>query len=547
MKIKHTLYLLLMIFSITPMLLFGSFMMYENDRKIESVMRENLAAISGVQILEIKNFCEGRRERMEMIARYEIVRDAVEMSLGRKESKSDINWAYLRNMLIEQKRNNSYLVSISIIDKDFKVVTSTERHEPFGSSELKDVREEYLNGGFFISDVYERETDDGHKRVVDAIQGVEKDGEIIGYVVQEIATSYFDQYRSDTNLWKDGTLYIVDGKNQLITAGNPSEDSLTEYKTTEEERESYSQAWNAIDHEKQPTGEITYKFGGVEYITYYSDLVYTDWSIRITANMSVYKENTEAYRALFLLALLTMTAVLIVVNYWLTKRLTRPINNIADTLKLIQQDQNYTLRVKQYGKDELAFLAGEVNQLIDYIEKEDIQEKERQRYLTRQAERDPLTGLKNKMAIEHKMQDMVQKAAENGSSIAVGFVDIDDFRDYNTKYGHQQGDRVLQFVASVLKENINGAVGRNGGDEFIFCVEDVTGIETLEKSIKAMIKTLNAGIYVKGTGYVPVPCSMGVVVAEGGRCSYSSLVHSADEAMYQAKEKGKNTYQFVSR
>lgn len=548
MKIKHTLYLLLMFFSLIPLLIFGIFMVYENDRKIESIMRENLAAISGVQILEIKNFCEGRRERMEMIAQYEIVRDAIEVSLGRKENTADINWEYLQNMLIEQKRYNAFTVSISIVDKDFKVVTSTEKHETYEISDLKDVKEEYLSGGFGISDMYERETDDGLRRVVDAVQGIKKDGEVIGYVVQEIATSHFDQYRSDTNLWKDGTLYIVDGKNQLITAGNPSEDSRTEYVTSAEERKDYNRAWNEADHEKGSTGEITYMHNGVEYITYYSDLAYTEWSIWVTANMSVYKENTKAYRVLLLLAAFTITIILIIVNYWLTKRLTRPISHIADTLKSIQKEQNYAVRVEQGRKDELGFLAGEVNRLLEYIEKEDIQEKERQRYLTRQAERDSLTGLKNKKTIENKIQDVVQQAIEKENCIAIGFVDIDDFRDYNTKYGHQQGDRVIQFVASVLKENIKGTVGRNGGDEFIFCVENVTDKKALECDIKAVLKSLNAGIFIKSTGsYVPVPCSIGIVVAKGSNISYSSLIHSADEAMYQAKENGKNTYQFVYR
>lgn len=51
----------------------------------------------------------------------------------------------------------------------------------------------------------------------------------------------------------------------------------------------------------------------------------------------------------------------------------------------------------------------------------------------------------------------------NGEQITVGFLDIDDFRDYNTNYGHQLGDAVIQFVAKILQHDLRGQVGRNGG------------------------------------------------------------------------------------
>ena len=69
------------------------------------------------------------------------------------------------------------------------------------------------------------------------------------------------------------------------------------------------------------------------------------------------------------------------------------------------------------------------------------------------------------------------------------FLDIDNFRDYNTLYGHQEGDRVIRFVASILKENIDGIVGRNGGDEFLFCLAAVDSKTTIENEIRTVLKT----------------------------------------------------------
>lgn len=150
MKIKHTLYIILLIFSLLPLYIFGTFMIYENDKKIEMIMKENLAAISGTQILDIENFCEARRESMEMIAHYELVYDAVLVSLGEKEESDWFSQAYLANMLSERKKNNKVIESVSVIDRDFKVVASSEEFQANEISRLKYVQEDYLKRNFFI-------------------------------------------------------------------------------------------------------------------------------------------------------------------------------------------------------------------------------------------------------------------------------------------------------------------------------------------------------------------------------------------------------------
>ena len=127
--------------------------------------------------------------------------------------------------------------------------------------------------------------------------------------------------------------------------------------------------------------------------------------------------------------------------------------------------------------------------------------------------------------------------------IAVGFLDIDNFRDYNTLYGHQEGDRVIRFVASILKENIDGIVGRNGGDEFLFCLAAVDSKTTIENEIRTVFEKLQEGLINLETGErMSIPCSIGIFAENGSQLHYSYMVQGADAAMYQAKELGKNTY-----
>ena len=121
-------------------------------------------------------------------------------------------------------------------------------------------------------------------------------------------------------------------------------------------------------------------------------------------------------------------------------------------------------------------------------------------------------------------------------------MDIDNFRDYNTQYGHLQGDNVIKHVASVLKDNIKGNVGRIGGDEFAFCVVDAC-YDEIENAMKRIHQKLNEGVQILETGEIlPTPCSIGVVMEQNAEMDYEALVKSSDEAMYQVKEKGKNTY-----
>lgn len=544
MKLKHGLYILLVIFSLVPLLIFGIFMIRENDRKIEEIVRDNLEAISGAQILDIQNFCEGRRENTEMLARYEIIRDALRDSLnGETDGKSK---EYLEDMLWERKEYVDFLASISVVDSNFRVVASSEEYNNEEISELSSADSSgYLNGNFRIANVFDRKKEDGTViRVLPVLQGVWEDDQLLGYLVEEIAVTYFDQLRSETNLWEEGTFYLLDGNNVPITAGSPGEENRDEYITSEEERRSYTEAWNSIDHEKYPSGSIDYEVGGVKYITYYSNVEYTDWSVRVTVNLSTYTENTKAYRMMTVFLLAIIVFFLAILNVFFARYLTKPLNEMADTLQQIQTNQDYTLRLESHSKNELGFFAENVNKLLNYIEQENIQEKEQQRYLARKAEHDPLTGIRNKVAIEDTIQEMFRQSVENKTPLAIGFLDIDDFRDYNTKYGHQVGDRIIQFTASALKETINGKVGRNGGDEFVFAIPEARDRKEIEDALSLLLKRLNNGILNQETGeYISVPCSVGVVIEYGDTSStYLSLIKKADEAMYQAKEAGKNCY-----
>lgn len=107
-----------------------------------------------------------------------------------------------------------------MVNRNFHVVSSSEEYEPGTVSAMKDVDPKYQTGEFIIGDVYERITDDGRKNVVPAYTGVYYNNELIGYVMEELDTAYFDDLRLNMDTLADGTFYLLDGNGAIITAGD---------------------------------------------------------------------------------------------------------------------------------------------------------------------------------------------------------------------------------------------------------------------------------------------------------------------------------------
>jgi len=545
MKFRHTLLIIFLLFSLIPLYALGAVLMYENDRNIEDVMTEGLESISKTQIQDIKNFCQERKEYLEMIGQYDMVKEAVLISMDGTKKLDKSYQKYIDNMLDERTKSNLFVSNLFIIDANFRMVSSSGEYTAGEISTLKDeVDPKCLSGEFLISQVYKRMIRSNEYRVVAAFAGIYHEDKLIGYIVEEIPTSYFDQYRASVNLSAGGTMYITDGNNQIITAGSSGEgENRSKYIVTEKERHDFNELWEKIDWENHPAGSLTYMVSGRKYITYYSSIDYTDWKIRINGNLNDYHQRTQRFKRLLMVSLAVLTATLLLVNIYLSSRLTKPLGRIVNTLSRVRKEHDYSLRVNNKSKDEFGILSREIDELLFYAETAEHREQRKQRHLQRKAENDPLTGIYNKTAIGNYIEQTIEGMAQNGGDIVVGFVDIDDFRDYNTKYGHQAGDDVICFVANSLKEQIGNGVGRNGGDEFLFCLTQFSGREEIVYRMKALVQKFNQGFYSEKTGRnMPVPCSIGVTIAKAEESTHESLIEDADEAMYHAKENGKNGY-----
>jgi diguanylate cyclase (GGDEF)-like protein len=531
-----------MFFSLMPLCIFGVVSIYEMNRKIDSMTECNLRAVSENQITNIQKFAANRNSEMEKVASYDLTKEAIKYSLG--ESDETVDERYLDNLLEEQKKYGTFVASISVLDKNFSVVGSSEKYTTSETSQLKNADTKFHAGTFIMGDVYERQTDDGLKRVVPAYIGVYEKSELIGYISEELDTTYFDELRLNMDSLSSGTFYLLDGNNSIITAGKATQkNSLTEFVTKSADRSDFQKKWNAIDKEANPRGEIYYKYNGEQYITYYSNVENSNWTVRVTENLTAQKKDMMSYKLLWVILFVFFAVGTVIVQILTTRKFLQPIESAMDVFAKIKETQDYSLRIPVKSKDEMGQLSQSINELLAYTEKEKMYEKMEQDKLKQQAESDPLTGVKNKKAIEQYVEETVAYSDENKTPVAIGFLDIDDFRNFNTNYGHQVGDDVICYVAKTLQENISGEVGRIGGDEFVFCYAGAIGDEKMKADAARILKLLQENyINPESKEQIPITGSLGIVMAKEGGMDYTDLVRIADKAMYEAKNAGKNSY-----
>ena len=160
---------------------------------------------------------------------------------------------------------------------------------------------------------------------------------------------------------------------------------------------------------------------------------------------------------------------------------------------------------------------------------------------------DPLTGLANRRLFRNRLEKAVKTVMRSGSSMALMFLDMDQFKRVNDTLGHDAGDILLKEVASRLSSTVreNDTVSRIGGDEFTILLTDVHHTQDVLVVAEKLLLAMAKPIRIKGQDMVTT-VSIGITMTPEDSTDANTLMKNADLAMYRAKELGRNNFQFFS-
>ena len=160
---------------------------------------------------------------------------------------------------------------------------------------------------------------------------------------------------------------------------------------------------------------------------------------------------------------------------------------------------------------------------------------------------DPLTGLPDRRLFERRLDRALQRHRQQEDyRFAVYFIDLDNFKSINDRFGHLLGDCVLREVAWRLAGCVrpDDMVARFGGDEFTVLIDDLHGDADVQRVAQRILDHLERPLIVDGRR-VTVAASIGVATdsRDGGR--FEALLYEADQAMYRAKARGGGRFVFA--
>ena len=267
-----------------------------------------------------------------------------------------------------------------------------------------------------------------------------------------------------------------------------------------------------------------------------------------------------------IVAFMMISLLVIIASWlWLQKTIIFPVKRLKNSMLSIRDNNDYTQKLQIIGSDEISVLAKAFNDLLETVEQRTQvlnstneklqQEQQHQKVLQIEleaanaelqilSEKDALTGLYNRMAMEHKLTQEWNVLRRKNEPLSVLMIDIDRFKEYNDLYGHQAGDDCLRRVAIVLSSTAQRAsdmVARYGGEEFIVIFPS-TMLQVAYQMAQTLLCNIEAENIVHAhSEFGHITVSIGVAcVTPNETNTLQDLISHADEALYRAKKQGRN-------
>lgn len=234
--------------------------------------------------------------------------------------------------------------------------------------------------------------------------------------------------------------------------------------------------------------------------------------------------------------------------HYVAKYLLKPILRWQQQLAMIVNKSDYDIRLTEAGNDELTLFTQKFNQLMDFIQQQNNEIKSQNIQLEKLSYTDGLTKVYNRRYFDNYLKELWQ-AEQQVTELCLCMIDIDFFKKYNDNYGHLQGDATLMNVAKILETNTkrsSDTVARYGGEEFVVILTNTSlenGLKVAE-SLRQHIEKIAIQHQTSPLGKITVSIGVSHCLPRSLE-SPEQLINLADEALYKAKDSGRNKVRSV--
>jgi diguanylate cyclase (GGDEF)-like protein len=262
--------------------------------------------------------------------------------------------------------------------------------------------------------------------------------------------------------------------------------------------------------------------------------------------LSTVLEQADKLGAVVLQLVMGLCFACVLLAALVARAVTRPINSMSQAVqRFAYQQQVGTLTIDR--RDEIGVLARSFNHMQDQIKRQLGELQESRLELEHLARHDVLTGLPNRRLFQERLDQALARSHRSGERFALLFIDVDNFKTINDRWGHEGGDAVLQVVAMRLSAATRkaDAVARVGGDEFVVLLDNPAHREDIVTIAEKLLESVRSPILYGGQE-LQVGFSIGISQYPEDGSSAAELMAGADRAMYETKAAGRNGFRFSS-
>ncbi|WP_136806566.1 diguanylate cyclase domain-containing protein [Desulfosediminicola flagellatus] len=384
-----------------------------------------------------------------------------------------------------------------------------------------------------------------------------QDGEGRG-VLGNLSTNYIIEVQRAVTFGKKGHAAIIDHKGHLIAHPKP------EWQATMKDISILPPAKEMM---RGKTGVIQFYSPAMkaDMVAGYSFVPSTGWGVMIPQPLSELVERAAVVRKVALVVCTLGFLFSMLIGRWLSRVISRPIlSTVKAAERLATSSPGMRAKISEESAVlELTQLCSSFNDMAHQVEdaRSNLEERVEQRTSALHAEmnerralerkfrymatHDSLTGLVNRSLFMDRLNKALQLSKRSKKGVALLFIDLDGFKIINDRLGHIAGDQLLVEVASRLKGAVreSDTVGRYGGDEFVVLLLDAEDRFEIGQIAETILDQLHLHFDIVD-GEVDVSASIGIALGDSD-VEMTSLIHAADNAMYAAKEQGKNCYKFA--